>query len=62
MVKLEGNNHEEGKAMNLRVDIYSCNDCGRAVIVEEDEVPNHCPHSCHSDDLEYSHSGYVVND
>jgi len=48
--------------MNLRVDVYNCNGCGRAIIVEEDEVPNHCPHSCHSDDLEYSHSGHVVND
>lgn len=49
--------------MNLRVDVYSCNGCGRAIVVEEEETFNSCPYSdCCSDDFEYSHSGHVVND
>lgn len=49
--------------MNLRVDIYSCNGCGRAIVVEEEENVKVCPYpDCESDDFEYSHSGKVVND
>lgn len=49
--------------MNLRVDIYSCNGCGRAIVIEEDENLAVCPYeNCESDDFEYSHSGHVMND
>ncbi|MDQ0412701.1 hypothetical protein [Mesobacillus stamsii] len=49
--------------MNLRVDIYSCNGCGQAIVSEENEDIAVCPYKgCESYDFEYSHSGHVVND
>jgi hypothetical protein len=49
--------------MNLRVDIYSCNGCGRAIVTEEDHDITICPYDgCLSDDFEILHSGHVVND
>lgn len=49
--------------MRLRVDIYSCNDCGRAIVVEENEELEQCPYKqCFSESFEYSHSGSVEND
>lgn len=49
--------------MNLRVDVYSCNDCGRAFCSEENQDIATCPYEgCESDDFEFSHSGHVVND
>lgn len=49
--------------MKLRVDIYSCNECGRAILVEENEDEIVCPFvECGSEDVEYSHSGSVEND
>lgn len=47
----------------LRVDILSCNGCGRAIVVEEDEAVEICPYKdCGSEDFDYSHSGQVLND
>jgi rubrerythrin len=49
--------------MNLRVDIYSCEECGRAIVIEEDEAMEVCPYAgCGSSGVEYSHSGKVEND
>lgn len=49
--------------MNLKVDIYSCEECGRAVVVECDHEVEVCPYQdCASAILEYSHSGQVMND
>jgi hypothetical protein len=49
--------------LNLRVDIYNCNDWGRAIVSEENEDISICPYEgCESADIEYSHSGHVVND
>lgn len=49
--------------MNLKVDIYSCEGCGRAVVVESDQAVEICPYQdCAAALLEYSHSGQVVND
>jgi hypothetical protein len=49
--------------MKLRVDIYSCNGCGRAIVIEQNEDIDMCPYvNCGSDDFEYSHSGSVEND
>jgi hypothetical protein len=48
--------------MNLRVDIYSCEECGRALVVESDQEVEICPYQdCAAAMLEYSHSGHVVN-
>lgn len=49
--------------MKLRVDIHTCNGCGRAIVSEENEDIAICPYEdCESDDFDYSHSGHVVND
>lgn len=49
--------------MQLKVDVYNCYGCGRAVVVEAEEEFETCPYKdCGSDDFEYSHSGSVVND
>lgn len=48
--------------MQLKVDIYSCEGCGRAIVVEKDEDIEVCPYmDCGSQLYEYSHSGEVVN-
>ena len=47
--------------MKLRVDIYTCGDCGRALCVEENEKVKVTP-CCESEYWEYSHSGVVEND
>lgn len=48
--------------MKLTVDIYSCEGCGRAIVVEKDEEIEVCPYKdCGSQLYEYSHSGEVEN-
>jgi RNA polymerase subunit RPABC4/transcription elongation factor Spt4 len=56
---------EAGVLMDFKlpVDIYSCNGCGRAIVIERNEEMEICPYQdCGSDDLEFSHSGYVMNE
>lgn len=49
--------------MNLIVDVFGCEGCGRAVIVESDQDVEIFPYiDCAAALLEYSHSGHVVND
>lgn len=48
--------------MNLKVDIYSCEGCGRAIFVEENEDAVICPYKdCGDDHIEFSHSGEIHN-
>jgi hypothetical protein len=49
--------------MNLKVDIYNCEGCGRAVVVEFNQEVEICPYQdCAAPLLEYSHSGHVLNE
>jgi hypothetical protein len=49
--------------LKLRVDIYNCEGCGRAIVAEENHEIEVCPYKdCSSIVFEYSHSGHVVND
>jgi len=43
------------KKQTMEIDIYSCEECGRAFGVEECEDPKVCP-CCESELWEYSHS------
>ena len=48
--------------MQLKVDVYNCDDCNRAIVVEDGEDVGICPYEgCGSIYFEYSHSGMVEN-
>ncbi|WP_175384466.1 hypothetical protein [Bacillus sp. FJAT-27225] len=49
--------------MEMPVDVYSCEGCGRAIVIEKDSEIDVCPYrDCGSDLYEYSHSGVVINE
>jgi rubrerythrin len=43
----------------MLMDIYNCEDCGRAFAVEIDDDPECCP-VCQADIFEYSHTAHCT--
>ncbi|CEG25994.1 hypothetical protein [Bacillus sp. B-jedd] len=57
----QGGNQVKNLIVGMPVDIYSCDGCGRAIVVEKDSEIAVCPYTdCGTDLYEYSHSGEVI--
>jgi len=57
----QGGSQVKNLIVGMQVDIYSCDGCGRAIVVEKDSEIAVCPYTdCGTDLYEYSHSGEVI--
>ncbi|ALC92073.1 hypothetical protein AM500_21455 [Bacillus sp. FJAT-18017] len=53
---------DKNMIVGMPIDVYSCDGCGRAIMVEKDAEIAVCPYTdCGYDLYEYSHSGEAIN-